>query len=96
MRVVAGVPISDELTLELADLLRGAGDKTVARMLETAMEQDRTVVPLTIEERDSVLATLDHPPDGLLELRRVLLMQCDRRVREGSSGAGSRGSTPWR
>jgi hypothetical protein len=42
------------------------------------------VLALTITEREAIIRTLDDPPDGLAELRGVLLREHKWSVREGS------------
>jgi len=41
------------------------------------------VLALTIEDRERILRALDDPPTGLAELRGVLLVEHEWRVREG-------------
>ena len=38
---------------------------------------------LTIAEREQIIRALDDPPDGLAELRGVLLVEHEGRVRQG-------------
>jgi hypothetical protein len=51
--------------------------------LEDAYDGERRVVALTIAEREPILRVLEDCPDGLAELRGVLLKEHEWRVREG-------------
>jgi hypothetical protein len=51
--------------------------------LERALDDDVKLLALTIDERAILLAALDDPPDGLAELRAVLLNEHHWRLREG-------------
>jgi hypothetical protein len=42
-----------------------------------------SLLALTIDERAIILATLEDPPDGLAELRAVLINEHEWRQREG-------------
>jgi hypothetical protein len=55
----------------LADPLAGAATDQVA------------LLALTIDERAIILAALEDPPDGLAELRGVLMNEHEWRQREG-------------
>ena len=60
----------------LVDQLRIVGradDATAAAAIERALMDEAPAVPLAERERDAVLACLEDPPEGLLELRRTLL-----------------------
>jgi hypothetical protein len=83
MPQLAGVPVSEEVTLELIQLLVDAGHDQVAGVLVLALEHERRVVALTIRDRDAILSVLDDQPDGLTELRGVLLREREWRLREG-------------
>jgi hypothetical protein len=78
--MVAGLPIRDELVLELARLV---DDDELATKLETAYSRETKVLGLTFSDRDSILVALEDPPAGLEELRAVLLQEHTWRVREG-------------
>lgn len=77
---LAGIPVRRELVGWIADRLQGdpAGDR-----LRRALENDTKVLGLEIEERETILWTLDDPPAGLAELRAVLLQEHVARVRDG-------------
>ena len=81
--MLAGIPVRDADVLELANLLRGAGFDEVAERLETAYDREAKVIALTIEDREAIIRALDDPPDGLAELRGVLLREHEWRIKEG-------------
>ena len=80
---LAGVPVPDKDVLELARLLREPDFDDVAEKLETAYDRQTIVLALTISDREAILRALDDPPDSLAELRGVLLVEHEGRVREG-------------
>ncbi len=77
---VAGIPIRDELILELARLV---DDEHLADRLETACGREVKVLALDIPERETIIRALEDPPAGLEELRGVLLREHEWRRREG-------------
>ena len=79
MLIVAGIPLTAELVRTLADLV----DEPAASTLRAGLEADRIAVALTIAEREQILRALEDCPDGLSELRGVLLDEHEWRVREG-------------
>ncbi len=79
MPIVAGIPLTAELVRTLVDLV----DEPAASSLRMALDDDRIAVALTVVERQQVLRGLEHCPDGLSELRGVLLEEHESRVREG-------------
>ena len=80
---LAGIPIGDRDVLELARLLREVRFERVAEKLVKGYVAQTRVLALTIEDREAILRALDDPPDGLAELRGVLLREHERRMREG-------------
>jgi hypothetical protein len=80
---LAGTPVDNESALELAALLDVAGHEDVADAIATALEQQRFLMPLTVYDRGAILSVLDDPPEGLAELRGVLLREHEWRRREG-------------
>ena len=62
-------------------MLRAANHEDVSARLNE--ELTTQVLALTIPEREAILRALDDPPDGLCELRGVLLREHEWRVREG-------------
>jgi hypothetical protein len=77
---LAGIPIRDELVLELARLV---DDPSLAERLEDDYGRMTRVLALTIPEREMLIRALDDPPAGLEELRAVLLREHVARVRDG-------------
>jgi hypothetical protein len=75
----AGIPVPDELVLELARLV---DDEELASALEDAYRREVRVLGLSIPERETIIAALEDPPPGLEELRAVLLREHAWRVRE--------------
>jgi hypothetical protein len=53
---LAGIPVRNDLTLALAELLANADHDRTARVLILALEHERAVVALTIADRDAILA----------------------------------------
>jgi hypothetical protein len=51
-----------------------------ARTLGLALEAEAALAALTPDERDAILAALEHPRPGLAELRDVLLLDRERRA----------------
>ena len=82
---LAGVPVEDKLVLTLAARLNEAGLYETAVRLETAYDLETKVLALSIAHRDDILQVLVDCPEGLCELRAVLLKQQEWRVREGIS-----------
>jgi hypothetical protein len=80
---VAGVRVRDEDVLDLARLLYDAGFDDAAEAIVDALETEEEIVGLSIQDREAILRTLDDPPDGLSQLRGVLLREHEWRVREG-------------
>jgi hypothetical protein len=80
---VAGIDITTIDAVKLIALLARDGRVATADTLATAWGKDETVVGLTIDERNDVLGVLDSPPDGLRQLRAVLLEGHLWRWREG-------------
>jgi hypothetical protein len=77
---LAGVPIQDDLVLELARLV---DDPDLAERLEQNYGRMTKVLALTIPERETIIPALDDAPAGLEELRAVLLREHVARVRDG-------------
>jgi hypothetical protein len=59
------------------------GAEELADRLEGALDDGVKLLALTIDERAIILASLEDPPDGLSELRAVLLSEHEWRQREG-------------
>lgn len=86
---VAGLPLRDELILELARLV---DDPDLAKRLENCHSRDVKVLALDIPVRETILQALDDPPDGLLELRATLLQEA---IHAPTLGGWARGPTSW-
>jgi hypothetical protein len=80
---LAGIPIRDADVLVLSGMLRDAGFDDTAEKLEDAYDRETMILALTILDREKILRTLDDPPDGLVELRGLLLREHEWRLREG-------------
>ena len=77
--MLAGIRVSPYLVRTLFELV----DEPTATLLDRALARETTVLALTIEDRERILRALDDPPDGLAELRGVLLLEHEGRVRDG-------------
>ena len=78
---LAGIPIRDELVLEVAKLV---GDLELGAKLERAVERDVSVLALTLEERHAICDSLGaHAPPGLGDLRTPLQQQLEWRRASG-------------
>jgi len=80
---LAGLDITDDLALELVTRLRRADFEHQADTIEGALVSGQADVSLTIADRLAVLTVLEDPPDGLAELRGVLLSEHEWARREG-------------
>ena len=84
MPIVAGVRLPREQTLELAALLTRCGaDRTARVLLEAVTHNGQEFVSLTYRDREAILAALDRPPEGLVELRGALFSDLNWRRRGG-------------
>jgi len=81
--MLAGVAVDATATSELATMVRAAGADDVADRLDQALADEVKLLALTIDERAVILNALDDPPDGLAELRAVLVNEHQWRQREG-------------
>jgi len=79
---LAGIPIRDDLILELA---RIADDDRLADRLEHAHGAGVKILVLEIAERETILAALEDPPPGLEELRATLLQEHTPGARRNAS-----------
>ena len=77
---LAGVPVRDELVLELAGLV---DDPALGERLEESYGRMVRVLALTIPGRETIIRALEDAPPGLEELRAVLLREHVGRVRDG-------------
>jgi hypothetical protein len=81
---LAGVPLRDEIVLELARLV---DDYDLDSILEDAYGRVVKVFALTITERETIIRALVDCPDELTELRALLVAEFVARNREGWSEA---------
>jgi hypothetical protein len=72
MPILAGVRVTREQTLELAAMLTRDGSDHTARLLLEATTHNPELVALSPEDREAILAVLDHPSGVLVELRSAL------------------------
>ena len=68
---------------ELVIIVRTAGDDELVDRLERALNDEVKLLGLEIDKQAIILAALDDPPDGLSELRGVLMNEHQWRQREG-------------
>jgi hypothetical protein len=66
--------------LNLASLV---DDEEFETNLRYALARDVKVLALEIDERETILVALEDPPEGLAELRAVLLQEHAWRAKEG-------------
>jgi hypothetical protein len=71
--MLAGITVRDQDVPELAQLLRDAGFDETAETLDNAHDIEGQVLALTVPDREAIIWALDDAPDGLAELRGVLL-----------------------
>ncbi len=69
--------------LELAGRLREIDEIDAAETLERAYDAEQRIVALTVPDREAILWALDDAPDGLTELRAVLLKEQTWRIQNG-------------
>lgn len=86
---LAGVPVRDELVLELA---RMVDDEALAEKLEDAYRREVKVMALDVPERETILRALEDPPAGLEDLRAVPLHLPSTTAPTQPSPSPSRGS----
>jgi hypothetical protein len=83
--VLACISVADPSVLELAWKLREAGFDATAVRLEGGYERQIHMLGLSTAERDEILTALGDCPEGLCELRTVLVQEAAWRDREGLS-----------
>ena len=81
--MTGGLDITDDCTLELVNRLRRADLAPQADTLEGALVSGQSEVGLTIPDRVAILTVLDDQPQGLAELRAVVLQEHTWRCAEG-------------
>jgi hypothetical protein len=78
--MLAGIPVTRELVLELA---AGVDDPARTTLLE-ALDAGRAAIALTVDEREQILGALCRGcDDGLAELRGVLFREREWRAEHG-------------
>ncbi len=94
MPIVAGVRMPRDQALELAALLTRSGFDRTSRILLEAVTNGHEFVALSMDDREAMLAVLDHPPtETLVELRTVLFDELN--WRRGLVGNARRPQTPY-
>ena len=83
--MLAGIPVTDD-TETLVEFLRHAEFPDTADKLERGLALGTRIFALTITDCESILRALEECPEGLGELRAVLLHEHEWRVREGLVG----------
>jgi hypothetical protein len=76
---LAGVSLTDDLVVELAQRLQRNGAQHTAQALLKAAVSGRSTAALDTQDRKNILTVLDDPPSGLEELQGVLLREIRRR-----------------
>ena len=72
-----GIPIGDEDLRTLVDLLQRVGraaDVDLAERILRNIEEQSTLLPLSPNERDTILSVVDDAPKGLAQLRGALAL----------------------
>jgi hypothetical protein len=87
---LSGVAVADADVIELVRWLRHAGYWLTADRIEHGYFLEEEVT-LTSVDREAIIRTLDDPPDGLAELRAVLLASTSG---ESARGRGSSRAAP--
>jgi hypothetical protein len=85
---VAGVKVKERDVLQLAQLLRRTGSRSLASTLEGALVVGDASVELDREDGDSVLRALEAPPPGLEKLRVALVRRRESHRGNGNGAAG--------
>jgi hypothetical protein len=82
MLTLNGVPVTAENARHIIASLFADGSPaamSAAAMIQKGVDRDLYAIALEPEERDAILAVLEDPPDGLVELLGVLARDhCDR------------------
>ena len=94
MPIVAGVRMPREEALQLAALLTRSGFDRTSRILLDAVTNGHEFVALATDDREAMLAVLEHPPtETLVELRTSLFAELN--WRRGLIGGVRRPQTPY-
>ena len=81
--MLAGVAVPEDAVAELGNTVRAIGADDLADRLDRALDDGVKLLALTIDERAIIPAALDDQPEGLAELRAVLINEHECRQREG-------------
>ena len=81
--MLAGVPMQADAVAERASVVRTIGADELADRLEGALAGSVALLALTSDERTIIPSTLEDPPEGLAELRGVLMNEHEWRQRTG-------------
>jgi hypothetical protein len=92
--IVAGIHLDRTETLQLAAMLARAGSDHTSRLLLDAVTCSQDFVALTRDDREEMLAVLDHPPNELVPLRTALFTELNW-LRGLSGGAPPRHRSPY-
>ena len=80
---LADVPVRGQLVVEI---ISRVDDDDLATKLDDALNRGVKAVDLELGERETILAVLDDAPEGLSELRAVLLRERESRRRAALFG----------
>jgi hypothetical protein len=92
--IVAGIRLDRTETLQLAAMLTRAGSDHTSRLLLDAVTCGQDFVALTRDDREEMLAVLDHPPNELVPLRTALFTELNW-LRGLSGGTPPRHRSPY-
>lgn len=81
--LLAGIPVRDDLVVELAEILTYDGSVDTAAKILHAHAEGRDLVALSIDDRKRILEVLLDCPEGLAELRGTLFAEHTARKRAG-------------
>ena len=73
--ILSGAKVRTDQVHLLAGLVK---DDELAQKLERGIANNNTIVALSLADRYRIVAVLDDPPGGLVELRSVLVTQLKR------------------
>ena len=82
-RVLAGIPVADNVVLRLAASLHKAELIDTAEILEGAYDREARLVALDVSDREAILRVLEDCPEEMVELRANAAAGARWRQREG-------------
>ena len=94
MLIVAGIRLPREQVLGLASMLSRDDSTRTARILLEALTNRQQFVALPVDDKERILAVLDHPPDGFTELRTTLFDELNWQRRGLAPPVRSPGARP--